>query len=214
VSANIHTYAGKGAIVTWDASRCIHAAECVRRVPQSFDPLAKPWIVPDNASVDALADAVNACPSGALAMRCADGTSAMATFPANTCDVTPNGPYYLRGTLALKQGEEVAGETRMALCRCGGSRNKPFCDNTHKTNGFASATTLHAAKAPPADADLAQPLRVVPTKDGPLHCTGPVTLRDAAGVSAFMDAGYLCRCGGSQNKPFCDGTHRKIGFAG
>ena len=49
--AKIHRYTGTAATITWDAARCIHAAECVRRVPASFDPHAKPWIVPDAAPV-------------------------------------------------------------------------------------------------------------------------------------------------------------------
>jgi CDGSH-type Zn-finger protein/uncharacterized Fe-S cluster protein YjdI len=210
-SAKTHTYTGKDATVTWDAARCIHAAECVRRVPQSFDPKTRPWIVPDNAPPDALADAVNACPSGALEMKHADGTSAMTAYTANTCEVRADGPYYLRGTLVL--APDVA-QTRMALCRCGASGNKPFCDNSHKTAGFAHSTSLPAAKAPPADADLAAPVKVTPTRDGPLQVRGPLTLRDAACTGVFVESAYLCRCGGSSNKPYCDGTHTKIGFQG
>jgi CDGSH-type Zn-finger protein/uncharacterized Fe-S cluster protein YjdI len=209
--AKIHTYAGKDATVTWDAARCIHAAECVRCVPQSFDPKARPWIVPDNASTDALAKAVNACPSGALEMRNADGTSAMVAYPATSCDVRADGPYYFRGGLVLPPGTP---QTRMALCRCGASANKPYCDNSHKTVGFAHATSLPVAKAPDAGADLAAPVTVTPTRDGPLQVRGPLTLRDASGVTVFVESAYLCRCGGSRNKPYCDGTHVKIGFQG
>jgi len=214
MSGKIHTYAGKDATVTWDGSRCIHAAECVRRVPQSFDPQARPWIRCDTASAHALADAVNACPSGALSMRDKDGVSAMATPEANTCLVNPNGPHYVRGKLTLKGGEALVEDTRMALCRCGASQNKPFCDLSHRKVGFAHAGTLPAAKPAPADADLAAPVTIVVTVDGPLQCRGPLTLCDDAGTTAFVDAVHLCRCGGSGNKPYCDGTHRKIGFTG
>jgi len=102
----------------------------------------------------------------------------------------------------------------MALCRCGASQNKPFCDNSHRKVGFAHPGTLPVAKPAPADTDLAAPLRITATVDGPLQCRGPLTLRDHAGTTAFVDAVYLCRCGGSTNKPYCDGTHRKIGFTG
>jgi CDGSH-type Zn-finger protein/uncharacterized Fe-S cluster protein YjdI len=210
-NGKIHTYTGKDATVTWDGGRCIHAAECVRRAPQSFDPKARPWIVPDNAPADALADAVNACPSGALEMRLADGTSAMATYSANTCEVQADGPYYFRGTLVLAPDQA---QTRMALCRCGASANKPFCDNSHKTIGFASATALPIAKAPSADVDVSAPMTVTPTRNGPLQVRGPLMLRDAKGTTVFVESAYLCRCGGSSNKPYCDGTHVKIGFQG
>ena len=210
-SAKIHTYAGKDATVTWDGARCIHAAECVRRAPQSFDPKARPWIVPDKSSTDTLVDAVNACPSGALEMRYADGTSAMAAYDVNTCEVRADGPYYFRGTLVLAPESK---QTRMALCRCGASANKPFCDNTHKTIGFAHATSLPVTKAPAAGVDLSEPVAVTPTHNGPLQVRGPLTIRDAAGTTVFVESAYLCRCGGSKNKPYCDGTHARIGFQG
>jgi CDGSH-type Zn-finger protein/uncharacterized Fe-S cluster protein YjdI len=208
-SGKIHTYTAREATVTWDSGRCIHAAECVRRTPQSFDPGARPWIVPDNARADALADAVNACPSGALEMRYADGASAMATYAANTCDVRADGPYYFRGTLVLAPG---TAQTRLALCRCGASANKPFCDNSHKNIGFTHATALPVAKSPPPDVDVSAAMTVTPTRNGPLQVRGPLTIRDAAGAGVFVESAHLCRCGGSSNKPYCDGTHVKIGF--
>ena len=211
LATKMHRYEGRGGTVAYDVKRCIHAAECVRCVPQSFDPAARPWIMPDNASADALADAVNACPSGALEMRHADGTSAMSAYAASTCDVRADGPYHLRGALVLAPASR---QTRMALCRCGASATKPFCDNAHKTVGFAHATKLPVAKAPPADADLAASVTVTPTRNGPLQVRGPLTLRDAAGTTVFVESAYLCRCGGSSNKPYCDGTHTKIGFQG
>jgi len=214
MSGKIHVYTGKDATVAWDGARCIHAAECIRGAPQSFDAKARPWIVPDGSGTDVLADAVNACPSGALSMRRADGTPAMAAYAATTCDVRADGPYHLRGTLVLSRGGDRSDETRMALCRCGASANKPFCDNSHKAIGFAAATALPVAKAPPADADLAATVTVTPTKDGPLQVRGPLTLRDAAATTVFTESAYLCRCGGSKNKPYCDGTHTKIGFKG
>jgi len=209
----VHVYTGAGATIAWDAARCIHAAECVRRVPESFDPAARPWIQPDKGDAAALADAVNRCPSGALSMKYADGTSAMVFPDSNTCDVTPDGPNYLRGSLVLKQQDEVvARDTRMALCRCGASQNKPFCDNSHRKIGFAHAGALRFSKTAPPGTDLTARLMLRRSPDGPMQCTGPLTLRDAAGQSAFADTTILCRCGGSQNKPYCDGTHAKIGF--
>jgi CDGSH-type Zn-finger protein/uncharacterized Fe-S cluster protein YjdI len=211
--SKVHRYVGAEATVAWDAGRCIHAAECVRRAPEAFDPHSRPWIVPGKATALALAEAVNRCPSGALSMQYADGTSAMVTPPLNTCFVTADGPNYLRGNLVLKQGDDaVATDTRMALCRCGQSKNKPFCDNSHRTAGFAHPGELPFAKPAPREGDFAAPLTLRPAPNGPMQCNGPLTLRDAAGRSAFAEMTVLCRCGGSQNKPYCDGTHRKIGF--
>jgi len=211
----VHHYTGAGANIDWDGSRCIHAAECIRCVPAAFDTKARPWIQPDNSDVAALAEAVNGCPSGALSMRYADGTSAMAMPEANTCLVNANGPYYFCGRITLARLDDtLAEDTRMALCRCGASQNKPFCDLSHRKAGFAHRGALPAAKPAPADTELAAPLRITATVDGPLQCRGPLTLRDGAGTTAFVDAVYLCRCGGSGNKPYCDGTHRRIGFTG
>ena len=213
-SAKIHHFTSAEATVAWDSGRCIHAAECVRRAPVAFDPRARPWIRPEKEPVKALAEAVNRCPSGALSMHYTDGASAMVMPPLNTCTVTADGPHYVRGKLALKLGETVLTDTRMALCRCGGSHNKPFCDNSHKKTGFVHDGSLPAAKAAPAEADFAAPLSITPTLNGPLQFAGPLMLRDAAGRTAFSESALLCRCGGSGNKPYCDGTHRKIGFVG
>jgi CDGSH-type Zn-finger protein/uncharacterized Fe-S cluster protein YjdI len=210
--AKVHHYTSAEAKIAWDASRCIHAAECVHRAPQAFDPQARPWIQPERSDAATLADAVNRCPSGALSMWHADGTSAMTVPPVNTGHVTAGGPTYLRGKLTLRDGETVIEDTRIALCRCGASKNKPYCDNSHKTLGFADPGALPFAKAAPPDADMSGPLTIKPKQNGPVQIDGPLTLTGADGRAAFSDQTFLCRCGGSQNKPYCDGTHRKIGF--
>jgi CDGSH-type Zn-finger protein/uncharacterized Fe-S cluster protein YjdI len=210
--AKIHRYTGAAATISWDAGRCIHAAECVHRVPASFDPKAKPWIRPDAAQAQALADAVNHCPSGALSMTHADGTSAMATPQDNTANVTAGGPYHFRGKLALRVGESELGDTRLALCRCGGSANKPYCDNSHRKNGFADPGALPVDVAAPPDVDASAPLRIKAKPNGPLQCEGPLTLVGANGRRMFAQTTFLCRCGGSANKPYCDGTHKRNGF--
>jgi CDGSH-type Zn-finger protein len=177
-----------------------------------FNPAAKPWIQPDKADPAPVADAVNRCPSGALRMQFADGTSAMVVPPDNHGQVTANGPNYLRGKLSLHEGESVLEDTRVALCRCGASQHKPFCDNSHKKIGFVDPGTLPAAHAPPAGVDPAAPLAIRLTPNGPVVCTGPLTLHGSDGRTAFSETTFLCRCGGSHNKPYCDGTHKKIGF--
>jgi CDGSH-type Zn-finger protein/uncharacterized Fe-S cluster protein YjdI len=212
--AKVYRYQSDEAEIAWDSGRCLHAAECVRRAPVAFDPRAKPWIRPEKEPVQALAEAVNRCPSGALSMQYADGTSALVTPSLNTCLVNANGPNYFRGRLVLKQGDALLDETRLALCRCGASQRKPYCDNSHQKTGFAHDGMLPVSKEPPQGADLSASLTITPTLNGPLQCTGPLTLRGAAGHAKFEEATYLCRCGGSQNKPYCDGTHRKIGFTG
>lgn len=213
-AGKIHRFESAQAIVTWDAARCIHAAECVRGLPEAFDPAAKPWIRPEAADAASLADVVNRCPSGALRMQLPNGASAMTAPPLNTGHVTKDGPNYLRGNLTLVHHESSVEDTRIALCRCGQSQNKPYCDNSHRKAGFQDAGTLPTEVPAPPGTDLSAPLTIKLIPNGPVHCAGPLALRGSDGRTSFSDQTFLCRCGGSQNKPYCDGTHRKIGFTG
>lgn len=202
-----------------------------------------------------------------------------------TIECTPNGPYRVRNLSHLRdaRGDRIDTKPVMALCRCGGSANKPFCDGTHKTNGFsgekladrtvdkrdsyaAAGITVHDNRAICAHAGyctdgLASVFRqksepwidpagdtveaiiatihacpsgalsysregeageaprrepaVTVTKDGPYAVVGGAELLDQPwGQGASTEHYTLCRCGGSKNKPFCDGTHWSIGFKG
>jgi CDGSH-type Zn-finger protein len=201
----------------------------------------------------------------------------------------PNGPYYLLTDptprtiphLQDASGSPCSTVTGVALCRCGGSKNKPFCDGTHGMNGFTDEKSVirapdrrddyvgkkitihdnrgicaHAGHCTDnlssvfrmneepwidpdgatADAIIAavnqcpsgalscsidgiehrdrdQPPMVTVTKDGPYAVTGGIELIDQPmGEGASNEHYTLCRCGGSKNKPFCDGTHWHIGF--
>jgi uncharacterized Fe-S cluster protein YjdI/CDGSH-type Zn-finger protein len=146
------TYRGARVEVSFDAALCIHAAECVRRLPGVFDRDRRPWIVADNASPPELVAVIERCPSGALRYQHLDGGAD--DRPAATTTVTPveNGPLLLRGELVVRD-ENGIGETlaRAALCRCGQSKNKPFCDNSHLESGFqASGMPLDDALSDPA----------------------------------------------------------------
>lgn len=200
-----------------------------------------------------------------------------------TIECKPNGPYLVKDLTDLRSSNGVAIPTKpvIALCRCGGSANKPFCDGTHQKNGFsgvklgdagadtrqdyrALGITIHdnrgiCAHAGHCTAGLAsvfkygsepwidpdgakveaiiQTIRNCPsgalsysvhgieerdqqcdpaitvTKDGPYAVVGGVALLDQTwGQGASTEHYTLCRCGGSKNKPFCDGTHSNIGF--
>ncbi len=201
--------------VAYDAGRCIHAAECVRGLPAVFDPDARPWIRPENASAQALVDTVARCPTGALRAQWNDGRDAEAAPADNEATVCAGGPVYLRGNIEVRDraGNLLARETRMALCRCGASANKPYCDRSHERVGFGDAAQFSAEVefAGPADGTLV----VVATPNGPVHVKGKLALRRPDGSMAAAAAQcWLCRCGSSANKPFCDGTHKKIGFQG
>ncbi len=208
------SYDGPGIRVTYDAARCIHAAECVRGLPAVFDPDRRPWIAPADAPADAVADVVGRCPTGALAWERLDGGPAEVPDAKNTVTVSSDGPLYLRGRIEIRDadGRVVSRETRAALCRCGASGSKPWCDGSHARADFRAPAELGGAR-PKAGSAPDGPLVVRLLAHGPLLLEGPFTLRAADGDEAAGGVGgALCRCGGSERKPFCDGTHRAIEF--
>jgi CDGSH-type Zn-finger protein len=207
-----------------------------------------------------------------------DGESVQAIRP------TPNGPYLVSNVEQLlnSRGEHLAARKTMALCRCGGSGNKPFCDGTHARNGFSSAKApdrvpdrretythgrltvfdnrgicqhsgfcsdglpavfrinaepfvdptgagheaiIETIKKCPSGAlsyavdgiesrDQNRVPAITVSKDGPYRVTGGIALpeNEPRGEGASREHYALCRCGGSKNKPFCDGTHWYISF--
>jgi uncharacterized Fe-S cluster protein YjdI len=133
-------YETAGIVITWDAQYCIHSGNCLRGLPQVFDVNARPWITPDEASAEEIARTVERCPSGALTYRRTDG--APQERPPDETLVFPltNGPLFINGDITIRDAEgnvQRAG-TRMTLCRCGASENKPFCDTSHRRISFTS----------------------------------------------------------------------------
>ncbi len=215
MSEKPHEYRSDAITVTYDAKRCIHFAACVRGLPRVFDPGSRPWVRPANGEPDVVADVVERCPTGALHYQRHDGGGEEAPDAANSVLVAPNGPIFLRGELELMGPYNAVRlrDTRMALCRCGQSGNKPFCDNSHLRAGFRDPA------AAPGDETTEEPeggpLRIEPSVNGPLVLRGPLRLMDGRGrVVAVMQRCILCRCGGSKEKPFCDGSHQANGFTG
>ena len=112
------------------------------------------------------------------------------------------------------QGQALG--TRATLCRCGASRNKPFCDGSHAAAGFtASGEPVTGVAGKPTDMLAVRdgPLQVEPEPNVPLAVRGPVEVLSGTGrMVCRVTQARLCRCGGSASKPFCDGTHAAIGF--
>ncbi|MCA9972996.1 MAG: CDGSH iron-sulfur domain-containing protein [Anaerolineales bacterium] len=196
------------------AARCIHAAECVSRLTAVFDTAKRPWIQPGSAPADAVAEVVAHCPTGALQYQRKDGGTAETAADSSHVVLTPNGPLYVRGDVHIQTADGATQqETRAALCRCGQSANKPFCDNAHVAAGFTAAGSMAAGEVGVAEETAASPLRITPAANGPLLLSGRFEIRSADGQTLFRGSkAALCRCGGSANKPFCDGTHKRIGF--
>jgi len=132
----------------------------------------------------------------------------------NLMTIVVNGPYECRGEIEIRDaaGNLVASRTEVWLCRCGQSQNKPHCDGSHKKANFESATFSMTTGQLPRE--TTGPLRVRLREDGPLRLDGPCEVRFPDGTTLYYGSETaLCRCGGSGNKPFCDGTHRQIGFS-
>ena len=126
-------------------------------------------------------------------------------------DVMDDGPLIASGLDLLedRDGRELPIKEKAALCRCGASRNKPFCDGSHREAGFKSA--LGASRSSVSAKQGKAVIRSL--GDGPYEVCGDIEL--CAGDDSELsgdDPYYLCRCGASQNKPFCDGSHKQAGF--
>lgn len=222
---DIHEYHGEDVEVTYDHNRCIHVRACVEGLPGVFDPARRPWVAPDDADADEVAAVVERCPTGALHYERTDGGPAEAVPATNTVTATADGPLYLRGDVELRTRDDdtLLEDTRVALCRCGHTMNRPLCDNSHArvfdADGASSADAVveDAGDERAADREAgAEPdgrLTATPTPNGPLLLDGPFELRRDDGTRSRHDEAALCRCGGSGNKPFCDGTHAEIGFS-
>ncbi|HMQ55870.1 MAG TPA: CDGSH iron-sulfur domain-containing protein [Anaerolineae bacterium] len=214
MNRKVYQYKSDNIVVTYDKGRCIHAAECVRGLPQVFDVKKRPWIQPDQAVADQVAAVVMRCPTGALHFQRQDGSAGEPAPETNTIKPAANGPLYLRGDIEIydSAGNLLLQDTRVALCRCGASRDKPFCDGSHSQAGFIDEGQLGENKLGPKEM-LQGKLKVVLAENGPLLLDGPIELYTAGQqLGAEGGKGALCRCGGSQNKPYCDGSHHHIGF--
>jgi uncharacterized Fe-S cluster protein YjdI len=145
-------YTAEGIVVHWDSARCIHSAKCVDGLPAVFDTRRRPWIQVDQATADEVAAAVDRCPSRALTYTRLDGVAPGPNgVRAETADeptpdegvpvviaLRPDGPLAVEGRvrIELARGEVLDVTDKAFLCRCGGSATKPFCDGSHKRNGF------------------------------------------------------------------------------
>ncbi len=127
----------------------------------------------------------------------------------NLVQLRENGPLGVRGELVIRG--QAAG-MRATLCRCGASKNKPYCDGSHHEVSFvASAEPLTRESEPLAVRN--GPLRIHPETNGPYTVRG--NLEICAGTGRTVDrvtSVRMCRCGHSANKPFCDNSHERVGF--
>jgi uncharacterized Fe-S cluster protein YjdI len=134
--------------IVWQPDLCIHSGVCFHSLPAVFKPRERPWIRPESANETAIIETVNACPSGALSIKQStfqnttmESSTPQASIPEKSkVKVFENGPVRVFGhcEITLPDGTVVEKPNGISFCRCGGSSNLPFCDSSHKTNGFKS----------------------------------------------------------------------------
>lgn len=209
----IKLYPGQQVDVAWDGRLCIHVGECGRSAGSLFEGGRQPWCQPDVTTLDDVVDVVERCPTGALTYRRKDGGPAEQAPERNTIVVSNNGPLYATGSLEIEGASaDMSGVAmRAALCRCGHSKQKPFCDGAHEAAGFVDRGAVGQKGAPlEARGGL---LQIKRAKNGPLLVSGNLTITAASGREAWTGTrAALSRCGHSKNKPFCDGAHKAADF--
>jgi len=210
-SADVDNIAASDEIeIRFDVTRCIHSRRCVLNAPTVFLANVKgPWLHPETDTVEHLVHVAQSCPSGAITYRRLDGGPEEQAPAINTIHLRQNGPYAFHATLTIDEQPPLY---RATLCRCGKSKNKPFCDNSHIEAGFEATGEPATAPSEPL-AERGGELHVIPLNDGPLKVSGPLEICSGTGRTINRTQyAKLCRCGGSANKPYCDGSHLRIGF--
>ena len=213
MSDKIHRYEGNEADVVWDGRLCIHVGECGRAKGDLFVGGRDPWCKPDLVQLSNVKDVVDRCPAGAITYESKDGSPGESAAAENTVQVVYNGPLYVRGDLDIDGAQaDMAGvKYRAALCRCGQSKNKPFCDNAHLDANFRD----YGAVGDSGDnsSETGGKLTIKRAANGPLLLSGNFAIVAASGRKTWTGTkAALCRCGESKNRPFCDGAHKAAGF--
>jgi CDGSH-type Zn-finger protein/uncharacterized Fe-S cluster protein YjdI len=168
------------------------------------------WIQPDAAPAEDIAAIARACPSGAITYERLDGAEQESAPPVNVARIREDGPLAFAADLAIEGKPPLL---RATLCRCGASKNKPFCDGSHVEIHF-KATGEPLLQDSPALAERGGKLIVKPLRNGPFVVLGNLEICTGTGHTVTRtQKTALCRCGGSRNKPFCDGTHAEIDFS-
>lgn len=123
---------------------------------------------------------------------------------ANELLVTSGGPLKMTGNITLiHENGSITHANNLSLCRCGASKNKPFCDDQHLDIEFfdnGSITQLSDWMA----VSRPQTITVTCVKNGPLKFRGYLRIFNKKGQECITISGALCRCGKSSKKPFCD----------
>ncbi|MBI1172245.1 iron-binding protein [bacterium] len=203
---------GSELTITFDGTRCVHSRNCVLSHPEVFVPNVKgEWIHPDAASAETVLQIGINCPSGAIRVARNDGSGTSNVAPVvNLLRLRENGPLAFEAPLRVAGQDEPA--PRATLCRCGASARKPWCDGSHAAAGFVASGEPAARDAAALEARDGL-VEVLPQPNGPLKVVGNLEVVSGTGRTVNrVTQTFLCRCGQSKNKPYCDGSHKAAGF--
>ncbi len=130
----------------------------------------------------------------------------------NEIEARKNGPLLCRGDIEVYDAQGILLEKSgdVALCRCGLSDTRPFCDGSHKKSGFVASGTVQDEK--PESLEGEGVLQITVRSNAMLVVKGPMRIFGSEGGESTRNKAALCRCGHSARKPFCDVSHKKCGF--
>lgn len=136
-----HKYTNGDVTIVWEPDTCIHSTLCWKGLKEVFNPAERPWIKPEGAVTEKIIEQVRKCPSGALNyfMNNEKGKEIIGEKAAMIdIEISLNGPVLIKTECAIKHsdGREEIKTGTTALCRCGQSSNKPYCDGTHRKIDF------------------------------------------------------------------------------
>ena len=209
----VKDFTGDCATVTWNSELCIHVAECGRAKGDLFLGDRKPWCDPNAASNEEILDVVERCPTGSLSVIFTDPSKIEQGPADNTITVVYGGPLVVRGKLNIEGAPADAPglNFRASLCRCGLSKNKPYCDNSHEKSDFNDYGAVGESGEPLTESGGELDITLI--ENGPLRLSGNMRIVAGSGRDAWQGTKTaLCRCGLSKKKPFCDGSHRAAGW--
>lgn len=136
-------YSNGEVTIVWQPELCYHSKNCVNSLPTVFDANQRPWIEAEGSTTANIVETIRKCPSGALTYYMNKTGLPLPEDRGNSnqqvaLSFTKNGPIVVEGDveLLMPDGDRVVRKKRTALCRCGASQNKPFCDGSHKKINF------------------------------------------------------------------------------
>jgi pyruvate oxidase len=211
VPDSLDVYPGRdGFAIRDNRGICSHAGFCTDGCPHVWRSNAEPWIDAAAAERDEIIETIRQCPSGALSYEI-DGVVHDTFDQPAEIRVSHNGPYRARGGIEIAGVERAAGASleHCTLCRCGQSRNKPFCDGSHWYAGFKDDEAITIAKANRGAEDTEEKwVGVGGSSEFAIDTVHPVQIGETSVAVVRTDAGIYAlngRCP-HQGGPLTEGT--------